>query len=1061
MSNSPLPISLLPNVQSTGLTSNDLLVVVNYDVPSGTTKNITTDDFKTYITSGITNSFTGGTVSGSTEFTDGLTANTLNVNGVNITGDYLPLSGGVMDDNAIIQFDNYSQLREGTYDFGGQGGISQICGVGYENNWQSGINHIFDSNGFIRESSHCFNIIPDNTFDSSLRFKVGSRWILDNGDIYVCSDNNINTAVWDLEINDTYVTGGTYYTGGTIIFDYNTGSDFEVSGLTEDLNNAIASLAEADEETIELNLTTNKIQLKEIVAEATGGTRTFQGDFAISGGTLNLDTIGSGSPIINLGLDSSGFVVTGTTSIPFTGNTSGDCISDIYVSNLYGCSPITIHDSIQNLGSTASGVLSTAFGDRTTASGDYSHAEGYGTIASGTTSHAEGSSTIASGTSSHAEGYLTTANGNSSHAEGDSTRTIGTASHAEGNNTIAGGEASHAEGTNTTANGNSSHAGGDSSTASGKTSFVHSTNSIVIGERSVVLGGQNITGTTNDTVYVPYLNIKYINSGTSITNLGVDSSGNVVTGTTDQTVTITGGTNIEIVGSYPDFGINFTGDTFTGLTVGVTQITSGTSGSILFEGSGNVLQESTSLVWDNTNSTLGIGASPSSATTLDVRSKDVLTTSIPFRVRNNANTVNFLTVNNYGEVFSNGLVGTTSNTFFGEGNGRSITTGGSNTSFGYNTFFSNNTGAGNSVFGTSSLLNNLSGNFNSAFGSNALQVNIIGNNNSAFGSNALLNNTDNNNSAFGFEALKNNTTGQKNTAVGQGSLVANLSGINNTAVGANSLQSNTTGIENISVGRNSLFSSITGSSNTSIGVNSLAHVTIGGSNIALGNDAGRRKSNSSNLGNTTSSIFIGVDTKASDESQTNQIVIGHNAVGLGSNTTVIGNSSTTLFRPYGNVLVDGTLSATTISATTYNNLPVSGLTEGNNISLTNNSGNYTVAVTGITNPINTYFNAGSGATLNWNVSGQSTNYDITLTATTTLNLSNVRNGEYGTIIVRQDGVGGRTITLGTINGSGGTHRVANGGGGSIILTSNASAIDILTFTYNGSIMFWTVGNDYT
>jgi hypothetical protein len=155
------------------------------------------------------------------------------------------------------------------------------------------------------------------------------------------------------------------------------------------------------------------------------------------------------------------------------------------------------------------------------------------------------------------------------------------------------------------------------------------------------------------------------------------------------------------------------------------------------------------------------------------------------------------------------------------------------------------------------------------------------------------------------------------------------------------------------------------------------------------------------------------------------------------------------------------LSANTISATTYQNLPVSGLTEGSNISLTNNSGNYTVAVTGITNPINSYFSAGSGTTVNWNVSGQSTNYDITLTATTTLNLSNVRNGEYGTIIVRQDGVGGRTITLGTINGSGGTHRVANGGGGSIILTSNASAIDVLTFTYNGSTMFWTVGNDYT
>jgi hypothetical protein len=165
---------------------------------------------------------------------------------------------------------------------------------------------------------------------------------------------------------------------------------------------------------------------------------------------------------------------------------------------------------------------------------------------------------------------------------------------------------------------------------------------------------------------------------------------------------------------------------------------------------------------------------------------------------------------------------------------------------------------------------------------------------------------------------------------------------------------------------------------------------------------------------------------------------------------------------YENINIVGTLSATTISATTYQNLPVSGLTAGTNISLTNNSGNFTIAVTGVTGgpSIDPYFNSGSGSTITWNVSGQSTNYEATLTAaTTTLNLTNVRNGDYGTIILTQDSVGGRIISLGTINGPSGIHRVANGGGG-ITLTSNANAIDILTFTYNGSLMYWTVGNDY-
>lgn len=113
--------------------------------------------------------------------------------------------------------------------------------------------------------------------------------------------------------------------------------------------------------------------------------------------------------------------------------------------------------------------------------------------------------------------------------------------------------------------------------------------------------------------------------------------------------------------------------------------------------------------------------------------------------------------------------------------------------------------------------------------------------------------------------------------------------------------------------------------------------------------------------------------------------------------------------------------------------------------------------------VESYVNIGSaGTSFTWNVSGDSTNYEVTLTgATTTLYLTGVRNGEYGTIIVNQDAVGGRTITLGTVNGADATHKVVNGGGGFITLTSTATAIDILTFTYNGSVMYWTVGNDYT
>ncbi len=200
----------------------------------------------------------------------------------------------------------------------------------------------------------------------------------------------------------------------------------------------------------------------------------------------------------------------------------------------------------EGLATTSSGDNSHAEGESTVASGNTSHAEGINTIAGGDYSHAEGQNTTAGGINSHAEGFDTTASDESAHAEGDGTLASGPASHAEGANTVSSGIASHAEGQNTTASanhshaegqgttasGNASHAGGNTSIASGDESFIHSTNSLVTGNRSVVLGGQNITGATDDTVYVPNLNINNIGGTTSVTNLGIDSSGNVVSGTT-------------------------------------------------------------------------------------------------------------------------------------------------------------------------------------------------------------------------------------------------------------------------------------------------------------------------------------------------------------------------------------------------------------------------------------------------------------------------------------------------------------------------------------------------
>jgi hypothetical protein len=100
-----------------------------------------------------------------------------------------------------IELENTSLLKKGTYDFGGNGGISRICSNQYEDMWQNGFRHVFDQSGFIRNSSNGFDLVPDSSFDVTLRFKVGSFWTLDNGTTYICTDNTEGAAEWEIYHN--------------------------------------------------------------------------------------------------------------------------------------------------------------------------------------------------------------------------------------------------------------------------------------------------------------------------------------------------------------------------------------------------------------------------------------------------------------------------------------------------------------------------------------------------------------------------------------------------------------------------------------------------------------------------------------------------------------------------------------------------------------------------------------------------------------------------------------------------------------------------------------------
>jgi hypothetical protein len=309
--------------------------------------------------------------------------------------------------------------------------------------------------------------------------------------------------------------------------------------------------------------------------------------------TLVINTLGTGTSINNLGLDSSGNVVTGTTGGTFTGNTSGDCITDLYVTNLYGCSPITVNDSIQSVTSSATGTTSFAFGFQNQANGTYSISLGNQNISNGNTSVSLGNRNTASGKFSIAEGNTTTASG--------------FASHSEGNNTIASGDYSHAQNDRCQSIGLNSFAGGDTSVASGATSFVFSTNSTVTGTNSAILGGRNLTGTEDDFVYVPSLEINgevrelgvsnltgdgtlTISGGVSTIGVRINGTNNVTlpTGTRGQKITIyvsdNTGVNTTIGGDF----LGYSAVTLTAVGESLQLLSGGPSGWIIIGGNNYV-----------------------------------------------------------------------------------------------------------------------------------------------------------------------------------------------------------------------------------------------------------------------------------------------------------------------------------------------------------------------------------------------------------------------------------------------------------------------------------------
>jgi hypothetical protein len=436
------------------------------------------------------------------------------------------------------------------------------------------------------------------------------------------------------------------------------------------------------------------------------------------------------------------------------------------------------------------------------------------------------------------------------------------------------------------------------------------------------------------------LEISQLVSGSYVTKsiTGAEIISGATTGfvPTSRTLTINGTTQ--------DLSADRTFTISTGITIGTTAITSGTVGRVLFEGTGNVVQESANLFWDNTNGRLGIGTS-TPTNTLHIYTS---VANYGCRLQSNATGANLIgteylwdatqlgtfSVNGgsgefkwfmksggfFPTIYSNGVerlrIATTGNVLINTTTdagfkldvngtarvasdavintlkiGRGLNSLSRNVMFGDVAGSAITTGSLNTFIGTNNGGVNTTGQANTFIGDFAGNKNTTANNNTFVGCFAGSNNIVGIQNTILGTLAGQNFTSSNNTFIGFESGKATTSGASNIAIGSTALSANITGSSNTSVGNSSLFSHTNGGSNSAFGLNSLYNITTGSNNVAIGSSSGQLLIGGGNLTSASNSTFLGYATKSLANGSTNEIIIGYNAEGAGSNTATLGNTS--------------------------------------------------------------------------------------------------------------------------------------------------------------------------
>jgi hypothetical protein len=343
------------------------------------------------------------------------------------------------------------------------------------------------------------------------------------------------------------------------------------------------------------------------------------------------------------------------------------------------------------------------------------------------------------------------------------------------------------------------------------------------------------TTISGGTFYGDGSNLKNIVISVSV---GTGLSGNTTTGNVvlintapDQIVTITGGTNIQIEGSYPNFGVNFTGTT--GISGDYLPLSGGTvSGSTNF--TGGLLSNTISATTISGGTFIGDGSGLTNVQNIYNADGFLFTNRI---LDLSGNTLSLKLGSNINDSFLNGI-DSSGNTIF-EIRG---------------TYSTVETPISPSIyFGLNSGKNAIATLANTAFGSNALSAVTTGFRNTAIGDRALMSLIDGKfNVAIGeFVAPSftggTGTTGDDNIFIGNGAALDKTTGRDNVIIGTNAYQNNITGDFNTILGKNAGIFNETGNRNTFIGYEAGRRNFNGVGNVFIGHHAGRLEELGNNL----------------------------------------------------------------------------------------------------------------------------------------------------------------------------------------------------------------------